>query len=351
MTDRFPLIANSTANQIQELATGDTMDLTGNNINAVGIITATNAVKITGNTASTSTSTGALVVSGGVGIAKSLFVGEGISIAGTITYNDVTNIDSVGVVTAREAFKAGTAVATAATIYKSGSAQFIGIVTAAQFSTPLSRSTIGVVTTAYITNDNVTTLNVGVITNTSTIVGSAITLTGSGIINAGFTTITGATETVSVGTTYPTPDSSNTKVTLELDASKGTVFTHDVSNGNVGIVSLTNIPVRGNSLTTYTIIFDQLSSTPVGTGNTLPKNGIGTNVFLQGGFTGFSTTSKYPLNAAGVAGTVTLSATASDVDIVTFGVHYNGGTTTVPASFKVFCTRPEPLRTGYWAFN
>ena len=58
------------------------------------------AVTITDTTASTSSSTGALIINGGVGIAKSLFVGEGISVGGTITYDDVTRIDSVGIVTA-----------------------------------------------------------------------------------------------------------------------------------------------------------------------------------------------------------------------------------------------------------
>ena len=63
---------------------------------------------VTDTTASTSTSTGALQVLGGVGIAKSLFVGEGISVGGTITYDDVTNIDSVGIVTAGKGFRATT---------------------------------------------------------------------------------------------------------------------------------------------------------------------------------------------------------------------------------------------------
>jgi len=81
----------------------------------VGVLTATKfsggwdgALSITDSTASTSTSTGALIVSGGVGIAKSLFVGEGVSVAGTITYDDVTNIDSVGIVTAGKGFRATT---------------------------------------------------------------------------------------------------------------------------------------------------------------------------------------------------------------------------------------------------
>ena len=65
-------------------------------------------IQVTGTTASTSTTTGAVIVSGGVGIAKSLFVGEGVSIAGTVTYNDVTNIDSVGFVTAGKGLRATT---------------------------------------------------------------------------------------------------------------------------------------------------------------------------------------------------------------------------------------------------
>jgi len=42
-----------------------------------------------------------LIVSGGVGIAKSLTVKGNISCAGTVFYEDVTNIDSVGIITAQ----------------------------------------------------------------------------------------------------------------------------------------------------------------------------------------------------------------------------------------------------------
>ena len=44
MADRFPLILNTNANQIQEIASGDSLDLTGTNIANVGIITAGNVV-------------------------------------------------------------------------------------------------------------------------------------------------------------------------------------------------------------------------------------------------------------------------------------------------------------------
>jgi len=84
MANRYPLIANSSSNQIQELASGDNIDLTGNNI--VGVVDVT----ASGN----------------------------VSIAGTLTYEDVTNVDSVGIITARSGIVAS------------------GIVTATKFSGP-----------------------------------------------------------------------------------------------------------------------------------------------------------------------------------------------------------------------
>ena len=42
MADRFPLILNTSANQIQEIASGDSLDLTGSNVKGVGILTASN---------------------------------------------------------------------------------------------------------------------------------------------------------------------------------------------------------------------------------------------------------------------------------------------------------------------
>ena len=41
MADRFPLIFNTSAGQIQEVSSGDNIDLTGNNITGAGIVTAT----------------------------------------------------------------------------------------------------------------------------------------------------------------------------------------------------------------------------------------------------------------------------------------------------------------------
>ena len=76
-----------------------------NNLTGVAA-THSGVVKITDTTASTTTATGALIISGGVGIAKSLFVGGNISAGGTVTYEDVTNVDAVGIITAGKGFRA-----------------------------------------------------------------------------------------------------------------------------------------------------------------------------------------------------------------------------------------------------
>lgn len=74
MADRFPLIVDSSALQIKELPSGDNLDLTGNSITGVVNITAS------GN----------------------------VTIGGTLTYEDVTNVDSVGVITAQTGIRIGT---------------------------------------------------------------------------------------------------------------------------------------------------------------------------------------------------------------------------------------------------
>ena len=81
---------------------------------------------------STSTSTGSLIVSGGVGIAKNLSIGGSVSIGGTLTYEDVTNIDSVGLITARNGVSVtgGTIkVGSGITLSTDGDSYFIGITT------------------------------------------------------------------------------------------------------------------------------------------------------------------------------------------------------------------------------
>ena len=81
----------------------------------------------------TSSTTGALQVTGGVGIVKDLHVGGNITVGGTLTYDDVTNIDSLGIITARGGIHIGPITAGVATVYTNGNASFTGIITATSF--------------------------------------------------------------------------------------------------------------------------------------------------------------------------------------------------------------------------
>jgi hypothetical protein len=152
--------------------------------------------------------------------------------------------------------------------------------------------------------------------------------------------IKGAVETVSVGSTY---DLGGGRVVLECDARNGTVFTHDLANGIVGITSLRNFPVTKNSATTFTILFTQNAT---GTANTTALTGIGTNVRLTPfGVSGFTTTSR-----VATASTITLSTTARDVDIVSFMVHYNGSGTGISSNYTVYATNNTGFRYGSVGF-
>jgi len=225
---------------------------------------------------------------------KSISGAGDITITGTLTYEDVTNVDSLGIVTARGGLKVGTSGA-GATITSVGDAEFAGLTTA-RFG--------------------------------------------------------GVTETVSVASTshYIV----NKSVSLELDCSKGSVFTHNLGSGNVGIVSIKNFRVNTNTFTTATVIFTQSSSAPsAGSGNTMVippatqvPGGIGTEVTLNPlGVTGFSTNGM-----VGSATTVVLSGTAKDLDVVTFGVHYNGGGTGTAGNYRTIITKSGGIRFGSIGF-
>ena len=83
MADRFPLILNTSNNQIQEIASGDQLDLTGNNIANAGIVTAGN---VTIGAATTD-----LVVTGDARITGILTIGTS-----SLTLDGTNNLVNVG---------------------------------------------------------------------------------------------------------------------------------------------------------------------------------------------------------------------------------------------------------------
>ena len=107
-----------------------------------------------------------------------------VSIAGTLTYEDVTNVDSIGIVTARNGIEVGARPGVAASISVDGNAEFAGIVTASSFIGSGSGLT-GVASTDNIrTNTNATFLKNINVSGIAT-VGSAVTISESGIEASG----------------------------------------------------------------------------------------------------------------------------------------------------------------------
>ena len=109
---------------------------------------------VTDATQSTSTTTGAFVVSGGVGIAKSLHVGGNVTVGGTLTYEDVTNQDVIGLATFRSGAQFG-ASGVGGTIRANGDTTLVGVVTATGgFSDTTLTNTRVVFTTSGKLSDN-----------------------------------------------------------------------------------------------------------------------------------------------------------------------------------------------------
>ena len=147
-----------------------------------------------------------------------------VTIGGTLTYEDVTNVDSIGLVTARNGIEIGASPGVGASISVDGNAEFSGIVTASSFVGSGANLT-GVASTENIrTNTNATFLqniNVsGTVTATS-YSGSGANLTG---IQVGIQTSNAATMS---------------GITTVLDLSK--------DDFKITVSGITTVDVRGGS--------------------------------------------------------------------------------------------------------
>ena len=141
MANRVPLIVDTTTLNIKELPSGDNLDLSNSGIHNAGVITATtfsgsftgdvtgsaSSITVAAETSDTTCSivfvtaaTGALPpktstgltydsANSNVTIGGSLTVANNISIGGTIQYQDVTNVESLGIITARKGINIGPA--------------------------------------------------------------------------------------------------------------------------------------------------------------------------------------------------------------------------------------------------
>ena len=173
----FPYGFTASTGTVTGILTAATYDISDLNVSAAATISA--------STVSTSSTTGALVVTGGVGIGKSLFVGGNISCAGTITYEDVTHVDALGISTFRE----GINVTTGGVTIDAGGIDIVGVTTGINVTgvTTLANTTMGGVLTITDTTQSTSKdtgaiiLNGGIGCEKNLNVGTAVTMEGAGI--------------------------------------------------------------------------------------------------------------------------------------------------------------------------
>ena len=233
---------------------------------------------------------GAPTLSQGVVVSAAATFSGNVSIAGTLTYEDVTNIDSIGIVTAR---------------------------------TGVRVTNGGIVVTAGITT-----------------IGAGLTVTDISTFANDVRFRGGVFENVSAATTYM----NGSALVVEMDVRNATTYTYTIPTGaNIGIVSFKNMPADTQNGTTITLITTQNSA---GTGNTTATTGIGTNCTVIPFAAGAAIAGISTRALVGSATTVTLSSTSADRDFVSFFIHYTGGTNTTASSYQVYATKNGGFRQG-----
>ena len=138
-----------------------------NGLIVTGVCTATSFVgsgtALTGIDAATlkfGNATKAEAVSGGVNITGDVSISGALGVAGVLTYEDVTNVDSIGVITARDGLRV-TGIATATAFHGDGS-QLTGI--SVGIATEASTATDGTTVVLNLAKDDHKVLAAGVVT-------------------------------------------------------------------------------------------------------------------------------------------------------------------------------------------
>ena len=123
-------------------------------IGSIGINTGIQFAGVT-TIATLNASDNVLSVGGTVNFVSDVSIGGTVSIAGTLTYEDVTNVDAVGLITARDGIKVGSGI----TLSVDGDVFATGVVTATTFSGAFSgdgSALTGVANTDVIFTDKIT---------------------------------------------------------------------------------------------------------------------------------------------------------------------------------------------------
>jgi len=267
--------------------------LTGaGNMNIAGVATAANFVgDLTGNvTGNASGTAGGLT--GTPDITVTNITGVAATFTGALTYEDVTNVDSTGIVTARGGFKAGAPTGVGATIGvdNAGDAIFSGIVTAG------------------------TCFKAGSVSGGAFGAGVGVTITGDG--NAVFSGITTVTNFDAKGTLVEAFSSTTTAYSSSGDL--------NVTNGNIHFSSA-NLGGTNNTLNLY-------STTGINTDLAINQTMTVTGISAVNASTAFVNKVTVDGVATGITthwigGSVPTAGGGSGVDMYTFNLLKTGSAT------------------------
>ena len=260
MANRFPLVVDSSALQIKEIPANDNLDLANNSIVNVVDITAS------GN----------------------------VSIGGTLTYEDVTNIDSVGIITAQAGIKV-----------LAGGINAVGVVTATTFSG---------------SGANLTNLPSGQLTGAlPAIDGSALTnvLSGVGIATAGGYVGSGATTLKFIGagvSAITAPSAGVSTIHITGGGGGGGGISTDAqtkTNGQTALLDLSN--AQDHKITCTGTVTISCVGGSEGESHTVRIVNSGTATV------GFSTYFLFPSG-----NTPSLPTGSGDISLISFTVHRGG---------------------------
>ena len=266
MANRFPLIVDSSALQIKELPASDNLDLANSSIVNVVDITAS------GN----------------------------VSVGGTLTYEDVENIDSVGLITARTGIKIGPSAGVGGTFSANGSYITAGIITAGSFNGSLAASNL---------TGALPAIDGSALTNVLSGVGIA---TAGGYVGSGATTLKFIGAGVSV-ITAPSAGISTIHITGGGGGGGGSISTAaaSVTNGQTTLLNLAT--AQDHKITCTGTVTISCNGGNEGESHTVRiiNSGIST--------VGFSSYFLFPSGAA-----PTLPTASEAISLISFTVHRGG---------------------------
>ena len=314
MTDRFPLIANPTSNQIEELASGDNLNLQNSGIVGATTITASKFVgSLEGNATSANTLNNALNITSGTISSSRLSGYYGIDVNSANILTNAANITSGFISSERLNGRTYginiTGIAAIATNLSNAENILTGIIQPARLDGTYNINVSSAATASALSPG---TYNISILGNA----GTATSLSG-GVINGTSLSISGISTLASSGGITTT--GGDLYVGGDLYANKtttigySTITSASIGVATVGFLTATNIRVSGSS--TVGVLTASSISTPIA------RVGILTLTTLDGvntaGIT--SLTSDY-IKAVGITSLNYINTVIASVGIATIGV-------------------------------